>query len=342
MEAVQSSVEAKMPLYDCLLFDLDDTLYPLSTGLQTTCRRNIEDYMVEVLKIDKNEVPSMCVDLHKSYGTTMAGLKAQGYEIDNDYFHSIVHGRLPYENLRPDPVLRSLLLSMPQRKIIFTNSDKVHATKTLSRLGLEDCFEGVICFETLNPPQQIVDNSNSLKPVDPITETTGNEDDLETWFGTLNSSEQIVDDTNSLKTVNTCTQTTGNEEDLETGITFHGKADYSDCLETINSDKSTNFKSPILCKPSLEAIELALKIANADPKRTIFFDDSVRNIAAGKAAGLHTVIVGRSDRTEGADFALESIHNIKEAIPEIWENEEKSEIEVCPCSGITVETVVVA
>lgn len=34
---------------------------------------------------------------------------------------------------------------------IFTNADKTHAIKALDRLGLEDCFEGIICFETLNP-----------------------------------------------------------------------------------------------------------------------------------------------------------------------------------------------
>jgi len=371
MEGVERSGDAKMPRYDCLLFDLDDTLYPLSTGLQPCCRKNIEEYMVEVLKIDESKVASMCIDLYKSHGTTMAGLKALGYDFDNDHFHSFVHGRLPYENLRPDPVLRSLLLSMPQRKIIFTNSDKVHATKTLSILGLEDCFEGVICFETLNPSQEIVDNSNSLKTtgnedgletcfetrnhsqqivddsnsletIEPSTQTTGNEAGLETCFETLNHSQQIVDGNNSLETAKPCTQTTGNEDDLETVVTFPRKTDHSDDWETINCCNSTNFKSAILCKPSLEAIEFALKVANADPKRTIFFDDSIRNIASGKAAGSHTVLVGSSVRTEGADFALESIHNIKEALPEIWENEEKSEIEVCSCPGITVETVVVA
>lgn len=36
-------------------------------------------------------------------------------------------------------------------KQIFTNADKIHAAKVLTRLGLEDCFEGIICFETLNP-----------------------------------------------------------------------------------------------------------------------------------------------------------------------------------------------
>ncbi|MCI47176.1 haloacid dehalogenase-like hydrolase superfamily protein, partial [Trifolium medium] len=56
----------------------------------------------------------MCLDLYVEHGTTMAGLKALGYEFDNDEFHAYVHGRLPYEKLKQDLVLRNLLLSMPQ------------------------------------------------------------------------------------------------------------------------------------------------------------------------------------------------------------------------------------
>lgn len=44
--------------------------------------------------------------------------QALGYEFDDDEFHACVHGTLPYEALKPDPVLRNLLLSMPQRKIV--------------------------------------------------------------------------------------------------------------------------------------------------------------------------------------------------------------------------------
>lgn len=33
---------------------------------------------------------------------------------------------------------------------IFTNSDRVHAMKALDRLGITDCFEQIICFETMN------------------------------------------------------------------------------------------------------------------------------------------------------------------------------------------------
>lgn len=47
----------------------------------------------------------------------------------------------------------------------------------------------------------------------------------------------------------------------------------------------------IVCKPQAEAYARALRIAGADARSTLFFDDSLRNIGAGKAAGLATVLV---------------------------------------------------
>lgn len=35
---------------------------------------------------------------------------------------------------------------------IFSNANEAHVAVVLKRLGLEDCFEDVICFESLNPP----------------------------------------------------------------------------------------------------------------------------------------------------------------------------------------------
>ncbi|KAF5197868.1 Flap endonuclease [Thalictrum thalictroides] len=279
--------------YECLLFDMDDTLYPMSTGINYACRKNIEEYMLQFLEIDASEVPRMCLELYKEYGTTMAGLKALGYGFDNDEFHAFVHGRLPYERLKPDPVLRNLLLSMPQRKIIFTNADKAHADQVLSRLGLDDCFEGIICFETLNPP----------------FEPNSYEDEV---YKCLSS------------------------EEPDYNLLFSDSERKADAIYDENDD-SLLPKSQILCKPSLESMEAAIQIANVDPKKTIFFDDSVRNIASGKAAGLHTVIVGSSELVPGADLALTSIHNIKEALPEIWEEEEDQFEQVVQSTA--VETV---
>ncbi|KAJ1292066.1 hypothetical protein BS78_02G363500 [Paspalum vaginatum] len=242
------AAEAK---FDCLLFDMDDTLYPLSLGINLACRKNIQDYMLNKLRIEESQVPKMCLDLYREYGTTMAGLKVLGYDFDYDDFHACVHGTLPYDKVKPDPVLRQLLLSLPQRKIIFTNSDKAHAARVLERLGLEDCFEGVVCFETLNPSTE--------KDADELKKNAG------------------------------------------------------------DAGTASPPRRGILCKPSLESMEAVIEIAKLDPKRTVFFDDSARNIATGKAAGFHTVIVGSSALVAGADVALESIHNIKEALPELWE-----------------------
>jgi putative hydrolase of the HAD superfamily len=274
---------AQSSKYDCLLFDLDDTLYPLSSGLARQCGQNIKDYMVEKLGLDKDKIVELSNLCYKNYGTTMAGLRAIGYDFDYDKYHSYVHGRLPYENLKPDPVLRNLLMSLPIRKVIFTNADKVHAVTVLSKLGLEDCFEGIICFETLNPTHKstVSDDEDDVEFLGPTTTTT------------TSSNSEIFD------------------------IVGH----------FVRSNTNIGLpKTPIVCKPQEHAIELALKIANIDPQQTLFFEDSVRNVQAGKCVGLHTVLVGTSQRVKGADYALESIHNIREALPELWESDVKSKV----------------
>ncbi|XP_041026379.1 uncharacterized protein LOC121266575 [Juglans microcarpa x Juglans regia] len=299
--------QGQRPKYECLLFDLDDTLYPLSSGIAAACLQNIKDYMVEKLGIDKSKIPDLCNLLYKNYGTTMAGLRAIGYDFDYDEYHSFVHGRLPYENLKPDPVLRSRLLSLPYRKVIFTNADGVHAAKVLHRLGLEDCFEGIICFETLNPIHK--------------SAVSDDEDDIE-FVGLNNTSASASADVPSTNT--------SSSSDIFDIIGYFAQPNLGLALP----------KSPIVCKPSEDAIEKALKIANINAQRTLFFEDSVRNIQAGKRVGLHTVLVGNSQRVKGADYALESIHNIREAIPELLEAEMKSEVSY---SGkVAVETSVTA
>ncbi|EPS62697.1 hypothetical protein M569_12094, partial [Genlisea aurea] len=251
--------QVKEPKYDCLLFDLDDTLYPLSSGLAASVVKNIQDYLMEKLGVEESKISDLCNLLYKNYGTTMAGLRAIGYDFDYDEYHGFVHGRLPYENLKPDPVLRSLLLSLSHRKIIFTNADKDHAAKVLCRLGIEDCFEGIICFETLNPREKMAAASDEPEIFNIVQHL-----DRGSSFGLLPP-------------------------------------------------------TPVLCKPSESAIEMALKIANIDPHRTLFFEDSVRNIESAKRSGLDTVLIGKSQRVKGADYAVESIHNLREAIPELWE-----------------------
>ncbi|KAK7335785.1 hypothetical protein VNO80_27825 [Phaseolus coccineus] len=294
MDNVLSLLESKMEngdqfqgiskvKYDCILFDLDDALYPLSSGLAEQVKKNIQVYMLQKLGIPEAKVPELCFSLYKTYGTTMAGLKAIGYDFDYDDFHGFVHGTLPYDLLKPDPVLRGVLLSFPVRKIIFTNSDKAHASRVLHRLGLEDCFERVICFETLN---------------------------------------------------------SSNEDGSEYKPSSTGIFDFYEYIHRPDSDAVLP-RTPVVCKPFQDAFEKVFNMADIDPPRTLFFDDSLRNLQTGKSLGLHTVLVGTSVRTTGVDHALDSIHNMKEAFPELWESDEKAESVECS-RGVSIETSVVA
>ncbi|EMS52722.1 Uncharacterized protein C24B11.05 [Triticum urartu] len=277
MEFDERCLKVQDPKFDCLLFDLDDTLYPLSSGISSHVKTNIEAYMVEKLGIEESKIENLGNLLYKNYGTTMAGLRAIGYNFDYDEYHSFVHGRLPYDNIKPDPVLKQILKNMRMRKLIFTNGDMIHAVRALKRLGLEDCFEGIICFETLNPPCL-------LTPCDQAPEIF----DIAGHFAGLGSADDLP-------------------------------------------------RTPVLCKPNVGAMEAALRIANVNPYKAIFFDDSVRNIQAGKRIGLHTVLVGTSQRVKGADHALESIHNIREALPGLWGEAEKAE-DVLYADRVAIET----
>ncbi|KAL8515225.1 hypothetical protein ACS0TY_014077 [Phlomoides rotata] len=224
--------------------DLDDTLYSSKTGIGQALKRNVEAFLAENCGLSESEAQNMNRELFRTYGSSLAGLRALGYDINPDVYHSFVHGRLPYDLIKPDARLRTILQSIKQRKIIFTNSDKIHAMKALDRLGIRDCFEKIICFETMNP---------------------------NLW----------------------------------------------------NSRHPNEF--PVVLKPSMEAMNIAVDVAEVDPRRTLFFDDNLKNIAAGKAVGLRTVLVGKSSKSKEADYAIETVPNMVQVIPEIWLSEEEGD-----------------
>ncbi|XP_068648875.1 uncharacterized protein C24B11.05-like isoform X1 [Aristolochia californica] len=223
--------------FDCLLFDLDDTLYSSKAGINGVCKSNIEEFLVKKCGYSAEKASYLRVELFRTYGSTLAGLRALGFNIDADEYHSFVHGSLPYEALKSNERLRKVLRSITQRKLVFTNSDRNHTRRVLERLGLDDCFDDIICFETLNP----------------------------------------------------------------------------------NISKSTRpDEFPVILKPSIDAMKIAIEVAGEDPCRTMFFDDNDQNIAAGKTVGFRTVLVGKAVKSKEADYALENVVDSAQVIPEIW------------------------
>ncbi|KAL2922590.1 Uncharacterized protein RDABS01_014081 [Bienertia sinuspersici] len=78
--------------FDCLMFDLDDTLYSSHTGIGQALKKNIEAFLVEKCDFTSEQAASLRVELFKSYGSTLAGLRALGYDIDADDYTALYTG----------------------------------------------------------------------------------------------------------------------------------------------------------------------------------------------------------------------------------------------------------
>jgi putative hydrolase of the HAD superfamily len=129
--------------YTSLFFDLDDTLYPSASGLWEAIRGRMNTYMQRFMDLPLPEIAAIRQGYLEKYGTTLKGLQTQ-YQVDADDYLAFVHD-IPLEKfIKPDPELHALLLSLPQRRWIFTNSDRNHVRRVINILGVADCFDGII------------------------------------------------------------------------------------------------------------------------------------------------------------------------------------------------------
>lgn len=126
----------------CILFDLDNTLYPPRCDLFSLIDKRINDYMHEVVGIPLEQVDGLRREYWQAYGVTMRGLMRHHRVDPEDYLH-YVHDVNVASRLQADPALRAALESLPQTKVIFTNSSRAHTDRVLEALGIADLFEQV-------------------------------------------------------------------------------------------------------------------------------------------------------------------------------------------------------
>ena len=142
--------------FHTIFFDLDSTLYPESNGMWGKIRQRIDLFMHERLGLSHEEIPDLRHDYFINYGTTLRGIQAN-FKIDQQDYLDFVHD-LPLDDyLKPEPQLRQLLLSIPHRRWIFTNSDHAHTIRVIEKMEIHDCFDGIVDVWALEPyckPQQ--------------------------------------------------------------------------------------------------------------------------------------------------------------------------------------------
>lgn len=126
---------------DTWLFDLDNTLYPLESGLAAQLSPLITDYVESLTGLPRDEALALQKKYLADHGLTLRGLM-EHHGVDPDEFHRIFHDA-PLDALIPDPTLKAALARLPGRRLIFTNADDRHAERVLERLEIAHLFDDV-------------------------------------------------------------------------------------------------------------------------------------------------------------------------------------------------------
>lgn len=126
---------------DTWLFDLDNTLYPASSGFMAEIEVRMTAFVQKVTGLPRDEAYALQKRYLAEHGLTLRGLM-EHHGVDPAEFHALFHD-LSLEALAHDPDLVLAIARLPGRRLIFTNADDVHAERVLERLGLRGLFEDV-------------------------------------------------------------------------------------------------------------------------------------------------------------------------------------------------------
>lgn len=125
-----------------LLCDLDETLYPVSSGLMPAIGERMRYYLQENYDLDPVRAHELQKRYWLEYGTTLRGLMVE-QKIDPRHYLDYVHNVTVADYIAPDPRLHQVLQNIPLKKVIMTNADVPHAERVLAQLGIADQFSGI-------------------------------------------------------------------------------------------------------------------------------------------------------------------------------------------------------
>ena len=123
------------------IFDLDNCLYPASTGLFTLIDERMNAYIRDLLDCDRVEARRVQKSHFHAHGTTLAGLMAER-GVDPHHFLADVHD-IPLDRVARDERLARGLGRLPGRKFVVTNGDAPYARRVLEAIGVHDHFETI-------------------------------------------------------------------------------------------------------------------------------------------------------------------------------------------------------
>jgi len=155
-----------------ILFDLDNTLYPVECDLFSLIDVRINHYMEEIVAIDPADVDGLRRRYWQNYGATLQGL-IRHHKIDPEDYLDYVHAVDVSSRLSIDNELQKTLNSLPLPSYIFTNGSRCHVDRVVAALGLDGLFADV--FDIRIAAYQPKPNSDPYRQVLERLELSGDQ-----------------------------------------------------------------------------------------------------------------------------------------------------------------------
>ena len=127
--------------FDNWIFDLDNTLYPVTANLFDQIDRRMCGYIAKFLNVGEAEAYKIQKRYFREHGTSLKGMM-ENHKMDPIPYLDYVH-QIDLSVISPDDQMENALDKLPGKKIVFTNASFVYAENVLKRLGISHQFEDI-------------------------------------------------------------------------------------------------------------------------------------------------------------------------------------------------------
>ena len=131
------------------IFDLDNTLYPVTKRLLAHIDEHMGSFVAKYLDISREEAHQVQKSYFKKYGLTLRGLMLNDGLDPARYFEEM--GPMDLNEVEPNPELGEYITGLKGRKIIYTNASARHTELVLNQMEFKKgTFEAIFDIQAAN------------------------------------------------------------------------------------------------------------------------------------------------------------------------------------------------
>ena len=131
------------------IFDLDNTLYPVTKRLLAHIDEHMGSFVAKYLNISREEAHQVQKSYFKKYGLTLRGLMLNDGLDPARYFEEM--GPMDLNEVEPNPELGEYIAGLKGRKIIYTNASARHTELVLNQMEFKkSTFEAIFDIQAAN------------------------------------------------------------------------------------------------------------------------------------------------------------------------------------------------